>query len=134
MIIMAEETKGQTSRKNIQQSLLNGLDKYSSNFYRKMANLIAFDFHLSPDTVKYRYLDMFLDNGILEYNEEGLVVLTARGKALQTTEDGLTKQELAEELQEENEQRNKLGKPPVSFEEWKEKRQKRIKVIGKGGS
>ena len=127
---MAEETRGQTSRKNIQQSLLNVLDKYSPNFYRKMANLIAFDFHLSPDTVKYRYLDMFLDNGILEYDSEGFLVLTAKGKALQTTEDGLTKEQLAEELQEENENRNKLGKPPLSLEEWKKKRQKRIKPLG----
>lgn len=127
---MAEETKGQTNRKNIQQSILKSLAKYCPATYRKMASLIAFDFHLSPDTIKYRYLDMLLDVGILEYDSEGFLHLTARGKKLQTTENGLTEEDLTDELKEENENRNKLGKPPVSLEEWKKKRLKRFKPAG----
>jgi hypothetical protein len=94
-----------------------------------MANLIAFDFNLTPDTVRYNYLSMFIDAGILEYDNDRTLVLTAKGKGLQTTEDGLTDQQLAEELQEENENRNKLGKKPISLEEWKKMRSERFKPI-----
>jgi hypothetical protein len=41
----------------------------------------------------------------------------------------LTDAELREELEEENEQRSKLGKPKVTLEEWKQMRSKRTKPI-----
>jgi hypothetical protein len=126
---MSEETRGQQARKNIQISILGVLRKYCPNTYSKMANLIAFDFHLTPDTVRYNYLSMFIDAGILEYNSDQMLVLSPTGQRFQTTEDGLTEEQLKEELEEENDQRNKLGKPRVSLKEWKEKRSKRLKPI-----
>lgn len=67
--------------------------------------------------------------GILEHDSDNLLVLSAKGKKLQTTEDGLTEEQIQEELQEENENRNELGKPPVSLEEWKRGRSKRFKPV-----
>jgi hypothetical protein len=127
---MSEETRGQQNRKHIRQEIESVLSKYCPNRFNKMANLIAYDFNLSPDTLKYRYLPMFLDAGVLQFNEDSMLVLSAKGKLLQKTEDGLTEKELAEELAEENEQRNKLGKSPVSLKEWKKMRYKRFKPCG----
>jgi hypothetical protein len=42
----------------------------------------------------------------------------------------LTDEQLREELEEENEQRSKLGKPKIGLKEWKEKRVKRVKQVG----
>ena len=126
---MSEETRGQQARKNIQITMLGVLSKYCPNTFQKMANLIAFDFNLTPDTVRYNYLSMFIDAGILEYDNNRMLILSAKGQNLQTSEDGLTDEQLKEELEEENEQRNKLGKPRVSLEEWKAKRSKRLKPI-----
>lgn len=126
---MSEETRGQQARKNIQMAILGVLEKYCPNSYSRMANLIAFDFNLTPDTVRYNYLSMFIDAGILEYNSDQMLVLSPIGQRFQTTEDGLTEEQLKEELEEENNQRNKLGKPKIALEEWKEKRSKRLKPI-----
>jgi hypothetical protein len=127
---MTEETKGQRARKNIQLTIIGQLSKYCPNTFSKMANLIAFDFNLTPDTVRYNYLSMFIDAGILEYDKDRMLVLTAKGKDLQTTEDGLTDEQLMKEYEEEIQQRQQLGKPKVSFEEWKKARSKRFKPIG----
>jgi hypothetical protein len=126
---MSEESRGQQIRNRIAHAIENQLSKYCPNPYNKMANLIAYDFNLCPDTLKYRYFPMFIDAGILEYNHDNLLVLTAKGQRVQTTEDGLTPDELKVELEEENEQRAKLGKPKISFEEWKKKRQKRTQQV-----
>ena len=45
------------------------------------------------------------------------------------TSDGLTEEEVKEELQEENEHRAELGKPKVSLEEWKKLRAKRKRPL-----
>jgi hypothetical protein len=126
---MSEETRGQRARKNIQLTMMGQLSKYCPNTYYRMANLIAFDFNLTPDTVRYNYLSMFIDAGILEYSNDRMLVLTAKGKNLQTTDDGLTEQQLAEELQETNENRSELGRKPISPEEWKKIRPRRTKQI-----
>lgn len=126
---MSEESRGQQIRKRIQEQVEGRLSKYCPNPFNKMANLIAYDFHLCPDTLKYNYLPMFIDAGILEYNHDNMLILSAKGKSLQTTEDSLTDDQLKEELQEENENRNRLGKNPVSIEEWKKIRSKRIKPL-----
>jgi hypothetical protein len=126
---MSEETHGQQNRKRIREQIEHVLGKYCPNTFNKMANLIAYDFNLCPDTLKYSYLPMWIDVGILEVNSDNLYVLSAKGQGVQTTEDGLTDEQLKEELEEENDQRNKLGKPRVSLKEWKEKRSKRLKPI-----
>jgi hypothetical protein len=105
------------------------LSKYTPNTLDKIANLIAFDLYLSPYTVRYTYLPMFVDVEVLEPCGDGIYNLSAKGKGLQTTEDGLTEEQVKEELEEENEQRSKLGKPKVSLEEWKAIRSKRIKPV-----
>jgi hypothetical protein len=129
---MSEESKGQQNRKNIRMAVEHSLLKYCPNTYNRMANLIAYDFNLCPDTVKYSYLSMFIEAGILEYNHDNQLDLSAKGQQIQTTEDGLTEQQLQEELDEENENRSKLGHHKVSLEEWKEMRSNRIKPLKRG--
>jgi hypothetical protein len=126
---MSEESKGQQIRRNIRSAIEGALNKYCPNTLPKMANLIAYDFNLSPDTVRYRYLPMFIDAQVLEYNHDTTLTLSAKGKQVQTTEDGLTEEELQDELEEENENRNKLGKPRVTLQEWKKMRTKRKKPL-----
>jgi hypothetical protein len=126
---MSEESKGQQIRKRIREQVESQLSKYCPNTFNKMANLIAYDFNLCPDTLKYNYLPMFIDAGILEFNHDNMVVLSAKGQRLQTTTDGLTDKDLQEELEEENENRVKLGKPKISLEEWKKMREKRKKPL-----
>jgi hypothetical protein len=126
---MSEESKGQQIRKNIRLGIEQALSKYCPNTISRMANLIAYDFNLSPDTLRYNYLPMFIDAGILELDQDNLYTLSAKGKGLQTTRNGLTDKELREELEEENNQRTQLGKPRVSLEEWKRIRSKRLKPV-----
>jgi hypothetical protein len=126
---MSEETKGQQNRKRIQEDLEGKLAKYCPNNFNRVANLIAYDYHMNPDTLKYRYLPMYIDAGILQFDGDHNLVLTAKGQRVQATDDGLTKEQFKEELEEENEQRNKLGKPKVSLEEWRKTRSKRLKPV-----
>lgn len=126
---MSQPTKGQQNRKEIHQSIEGSLAKFCPNTLDKIANLIAYDLYLSPYTVRYTYLPMFVDVGVLEPVGNSVYDLSAKGKQLQTTEDGLTEEQVKEEIEEENEQRSKLGKPKVSLEEWKSMRSKRIKPV-----
>lgn len=126
---MSQPTKGQQNRKEIHERILFLLSKYTPNTLDKIANLIAFDLYLSPYTVRYTYLPMFVDVEVLEPCGDGIYNVSAKGKGLQTTEDGLTEEQVKEELEEENEQRSQLGKPKVSLEEWKAIRSKRIKPV-----
>jgi hypothetical protein len=81
--------------------------------------------------VDFRYLDDYLESclswGIMELDDGNLIFKGIPNGAEMPCE--LTEEQLREELDEENEQRNKLGKPRVSLEEWKEKRSKRLKPI-----
>ena len=81
--------------------------------------------------VDFRYIDDYLecclswriielDDGILNFKgipDEAEIPME------------LTDEQLREELEEENEQRSKLGKPRVILKEWKEKRSKRLKPV-----
>jgi len=80
---MSEVTRGQTSRKIIRTEIENSLGKYLPAEYSKLANLIAYDFNLSPYTVRYTYLPMFLDAGVIEHGQDGLIHLTEKGKQKQ---------------------------------------------------
>jgi hypothetical protein len=71
---MSQATKGQVNRKNIRMTIENSLSRYCPNELDRMANLIAYDFNLSPYTVRYTYLPMFIDKGIL-VNNNGKFVL-----------------------------------------------------------
>lgn len=126
---MSEESKGQQIRKRIRETVENQLSKYCPNTFNKMANLIAYDLNLTPDTIKYNYLPMFIDAGILEYNNDNMLILTAKGQQIQTTEDGLTEQQLKEEFEEENDCNKQLGKPEITLEDWKHQRKTRIKPV-----
>jgi hypothetical protein len=81
--------------------------------------------------VDFRYLDGYLESCLSwEIMELDDGILSFRGipnDAEMPCE--LTEEQLREELEEENDQRNKLGKPRVSLKEWKEKRSKRLKPI-----
>jgi hypothetical protein len=126
---LSEESKGQQIRKNIRLAIEHSLAKYCPNTIPKMANLIAYDFNLSPDTLRYNYLPMFIDAGILELNQDNLFDLSAKGKHSQPIEDGLTEEEVNHEIEEENEKRAELGQHKVSCEEWKAIRARRLKPL-----
>jgi hypothetical protein len=125
---MSEATHGQQNRKEIQQRIELSLSKYCPTSIDRLADFLAYEYHLSPYTVRYTYLPMFLTVGILERCEDGDVRVTKKG--IENIQRGeLTDEQLGEELDEENEQRSKLGKPKVSLEEWKNLRSKRFKPI-----
>ena len=67
---MSQATKGQVNRKTIRATIEKTLSRYCPNEIERMANLIAYDFNLSPYTVRYTYLPMFIDKGILVFNGE----------------------------------------------------------------
>jgi hypothetical protein len=81
--MMSEVTRGQTSRKLIRQEIERSLQRYLPADVSKLANLIAYDFNLSPFTVRYTYLPMFLDAGVIEHGQDGLIHLTEKGKQKQ---------------------------------------------------
>jgi hypothetical protein len=83
---MSNETKGQVSRRNIREAVENALPNYCPNEYRRMACLIAYDFNLSPDTVKYRYLDMFIEKGILKNDGNGRLAYVGNIESATNTE------------------------------------------------
>jgi len=116
-------TRGQISRKMIRTEIERRLPQYLPNPISKVANLIAYDLNLSPFTVRYNYLSMLLDAGIIAFGDDGQIHLTEKGKQALTTEDGLTKEELKEEWEEENQKRKELGKEEISFTEWVKTRQ-----------
>jgi hypothetical protein len=57
---MTEATKGQINRKNIQTAIINSLKKYCPDTADRIADFIAFEFHLSPYTVRYTYIQCLL--------------------------------------------------------------------------
>jgi hypothetical protein len=126
---MSEESRGQQIRRNIRSAMEGQLHKYCPNMFSKMANLIAYDFNLTPDTVKYNYLNMFIENGILIHTNNGELDLSAKGKVLQTTEDGLTKEQLQEEYEEEIVNLKELKKEIPTFDQWKKTRPSRKRPI-----
>jgi hypothetical protein len=81
--------------------------------------------------VDFRYIDSYLECCLSwEIMELDDGILSFRGipnDAEMPCE--LTEEQLREELEEENDQRNKLGKPKIGLKEWKEKRSKRLKPL-----
>ncbi len=126
---MSQESRGQQIRKNIRSAMESSLYRYCPNTFHRMANLIAYDFNLTPDTVKYNYLNMFLEARILVYTENGEIDLSTKGKAIQTTEDGLIEKDLQEEYEEETANLKELKKKIPTFEEWKKTRPQRNKPL-----
>jgi len=72
---LSDATKGQLNRRSIREKMESELEKYCPNTISRMANLIAYDFNLAPDTVKYSYLFMFISKGILYGKEDGIYYL-----------------------------------------------------------
>jgi hypothetical protein len=81
--------------------------------------------------IDFRYIDDYLEScmawGVLELDDNALIFKGIPDTAEIPTE--LTKEQLQEELKEENQMRAQLGKPRVSLEEWKEMRSKRFKPL-----
>jgi hypothetical protein len=69
---MSNATKGQQNRESIKEKMESELKEYCPNTIPRMANLIAYDFNLAPDTVRYSYLFMFISKGILYKTSNGL--------------------------------------------------------------
>lgn len=77
---MSESTLGQQNRKNIRQTIEIHLGDYCGNPIDKMANLLAYDYNMGIRTVRYDYLPMFIDKGILFLDENGLVQMSNGNK------------------------------------------------------
>lgn len=123
---MTEATKGQKNRKEIRNRIESELLNYCPNQIDKLSDPIAYDFNLSPYTVRYTYLPMFINVGILKHNGNGDLIPTGTERKPLIE---LSDQEFKDEFDEENEQRNKLGKPPLTLKDWKKKRPKRSKPV-----
>jgi len=123
---MSEESRGQIIKKNITKAMEGQLHKYVPNPFNRMANLIAYEFNLTPDTVRYNYLNMFIENGILIHTNNGELDLSAKGKALQIDEEQSEedlKQEYTEYVEKKKEteffaEYKKLPEPKPTFETW----------------
>lgn len=88
----------------------------------KLRSWIGVDFRYIDD-----YLECCLSWGIMELSD-GVLLFKGIPDNSEVPTD-LTDEQLREELEEENEQRSKLGKPRVSLEEWKATRSKRFKLV-----
>ena len=82
--------------------------------------------------VDFRYIDDYLESclswGVLELCDGVLIFKGIPDSEEIPTE--LSDEQLREELDEENDHRNKLGKPRVTLKEWREMRAKRFKPLG----
>jgi hypothetical protein len=56
---MSEATRGQQNRKEIRQRMESLLPKFCPDTFSGLANSLAYELNLTPDTIKYNYLNMF---------------------------------------------------------------------------
>ena len=80
---MTEATRGQQNRKEIRQQMESTLTNYFPDTLDRASNRIAYDYHLSPYTVRYTYLPMFIDVGILASCGNGKYDLSAKAQQAQ---------------------------------------------------
>ena len=80
---MSEATRGQQNRKEIRQQMEFNLAKYFPDTLDRASNRIAYDYHLSPYTVRYTYLPMFIDVGMLASCGNGEYDLSAKAQQAQ---------------------------------------------------
>ena len=106
---MSEATKGQDNRKNIRKTMESRLPEYCPNSLDRVANLIAYDFNLSPYTVRYTYLPMFIDKGVLTLCEDGNFDVSATEKQKQQLKTQKQK-EMSENIAKISDQREQLTK------------------------
>lgn len=81
--------------------------------------------------IDYRYIDAYLDSclswGVMEMKNGNVFYIGIPENAEIPTE--LSRDELSEELDEENRMRRELGHPEFTMEEWIRQRKPRIKPI-----
>ena len=121
---MSQATRGQRNRQEVSHDIELNLQKYCPNTLDKMANLIAYDYNLSPYTVRYTYLPMYVDVGRLVNCGNGCYDVWSK-----LTKDDFSESELQAELDEENKNRKQLGKPELTMEQWKKERPPRFKQL-----
>jgi hypothetical protein len=117
---MSEATRGQQNRREIRRQIESHLGNYCPNTLDKLANLIAYDFNLSPYTVRYTYLPMYVDAGILESCGDGKYTLTEKGKNLKHREELPLNVQYERHIQWCVE--NKVKKP--TYDDWLHRRKK----------
>jgi hypothetical protein len=83
---------------------------------------------LSTRKIRENYLKPLITEGIVAWEGNGHIRFVGiPDNAVMPCE--LTPEQLKQELEEENEQRNMLGKPKVSEEDWRKSRSKRLKPL-----
>jgi hypothetical protein len=83
---------------------------------------------VSTRKIREDYINPLVTEGILERTGDGHIRFVGLPVGAEKPLE-LTEQELQEELDEENDNRLKLGKPRVSLEEWKKMRTRRFKPL-----
>jgi hypothetical protein len=73
---LSEATKGQTRRKQIRETIESNLSRYCPDTIDRLADRIAYDYNLSPYTVRYTYLPMFITVGVLKSLGNGVYSTT----------------------------------------------------------
>lgn len=71
-------TDGQTNRKKNVVDMEDLLHEFLPMAYDKLAGKIAYQMSLSPDTVKYSYLLMFMAEKIIWMDKHGIVYLSEK--------------------------------------------------------
>lgn len=93
-------------------------------FVDKLANRTS----LSTRKIRENYIEPLITEGILIQRGNGYIEFAGLPDNAEMPLE-LTSEQLAEELEEENEKRRELGKPKITLEEWKKTRTERKKPL-----
>jgi len=73
---LSEATQGQSRRRQIRETIEADLPNFCPDTPDRLADRIAYKYNLSPYTVRYTYLPMFLTVGVLKALGNGLYSTT----------------------------------------------------------
>jgi hypothetical protein len=95
---MSTSTKGQTNRKRIMGEMINKLPEYEGFLYDNTILELAYEFNLAPDTIKYSYMQIFIQRKIISLDEKYMIHIGKEYKPLPEMKPYLdAKKKLAEE-------------------------------------
>jgi len=73
---LSEATKGQSRRRQIRETIEADLPNFCPDTIDRLADRIAYKYNLSPYTVRYTYLPMFITVGVLKSLGNGVYSTT----------------------------------------------------------
>jgi hypothetical protein len=114
---------------NIMMEVLHYCSEWKEGHTNQWIDRLATRTCVSTRKIREDYVTPLISEGILERSSEGFHIKFIGLPVDAEMPVELTLEELREELDEENENRSKLGKPRVSLEEWKRMRSKRKRPL-----